>query len=673
MQTIERQLKVLISLTLFLALFLLGWAIMPLFSNDTARLVIGILAIVFELLPLVMIAISKGVSANLYKKMNDMSVAEAQKSFLSHRENAKEEADKYFLKLKKIRINASVFALFIGLSGGISLVLSIAFKNYVILIFAIISLFWLYVAFSRISFRLNSNKRRFTNDKTYVDEKDYPHLFGLCKKAADIMGCKGKIKISVLPDCNAGIAKIGGYYSIQLGARLLALLNEEELYNVLLHEFAHVSPALDEQSEMIQFYNDHFGAEPNFIQRFYSGFDMRFVLDYMIYSFAVSILNETSSDEAMKVYGNAQAAASALIKLHFNDLYDWEYNLYPHANFFAEERPDELFFEKIIDEFLSTIPKRKDFWLELIPKEILARNASHPTLKMRLDTLGITDFVVLDAETEGDYRKECQKATKHVQKLLIAENKEDFAKTRRGYLESLEKIKQWELDGKPVVAEEYGTILSALVRDGRMDEAIELCDMAIEKLPLSGSSYAYYIKGAHMLANYDPSGIELIYKAVDDNKNYLEEGLGLIGKFCCITGRSEELDDYREKAVKYAQQDKDVYSKVGTLYPDDEITSDDLDKSLLENLKSYFKRVDNGKISAIYIVKKVITKDFSTSAVVVKFVEGAKNEEIGEVMDKIFEYLDKATDHQFSLFLYDQVRNVRVERVPGSLVYKKSV
>ena len=176
-----------------------------------------------------------------------------------------------------------------------------------------------------------------------------------------------------------------------------------------------------------------------------------------------------------------------------------------------------------------------------------------------------------------------------------------------------------------------------------------------------------------MLANYDPRGIELIYKAVDDNKNYLEEGLGLIGKFCCITGRSEELDDYREKAVKYAQQDKDVYSKVGTLYPDDEITSDDLDKSLLENLKSYFKRVDNGKISAIYIVKKVITKDFSTSAVVVKFVEGAKNEEIGEVMDKIFEYLDKATDHQFSLFLYDQVRNVRVERVPGSLVYKKSV
>ena len=39
-----------------------------------------------------------------------------------------------------------------------------------------------------------------------------------------------------------------------------------------------------------------------------------------------------------------------------------------------------------------------------------------------------------------------------------------------------------------------------------------------------------------MLYRYDERGMELIYRAMEQNGNYIEEGLNIIGNFCCLTG-----------------------------------------------------------------------------------------------------------------------------------------
>ena len=55
------------------------------------------------------------------------------------------------------------------------------------------------------------------------------------------MGCRGDVRIAIIPDSNAGIANIDGVFSVQLGALLLNTLDEKEIYCVLLHEFAHMN------------------------------------------------------------------------------------------------------------------------------------------------------------------------------------------------------------------------------------------------------------------------------------------------------------------------------------------------------------------------------------------------------------------------------------------------
>ena len=66
-------------------------------------------------------------------------------------------------------------------------------------------------------------------------------FFALAEKAARKQGCEEKIKIILAPNYGAGIAKESGMYCISLGVMLLSILSEDELYQILLHEFAHVT------------------------------------------------------------------------------------------------------------------------------------------------------------------------------------------------------------------------------------------------------------------------------------------------------------------------------------------------------------------------------------------------------------------------------------------------
>lgn len=177
--------------------------------------------------------------------------------------------------------------------------------------------------------------------------------------------------------------------------------------------------------------------------------------------------------------------------------------------------------------------------------------------------------------------------------------------------------------------------------------------------------------GCARLSAFDESGIDYIYTAVDDNMNFFDEGMEMIGKFCCITGRQKELDEYRHRVVELAQKDKDEYSKTSEISNKDKLVSEHLPDGMLENILGFITSQEGDIVDKVYLVRKIISPTFFTSAFIVHF-RGGTDKERDAVLHNIFRYLDSyPVDWQFSLFNLEDHPDLKLEKIEGSLVYEK--
>jgi len=141
----------------------------------------------------------------------------------------------------------------------------------------------------------------------------------------------------------------------------------------------------------------------------------------------------------------------------------------------------------------------------------------------------------------------------------------------------------------------------------------------------------------------------------------------VIGAYCCLVGDQQELDIFREKTLELAQANADIYSQTGVLNKTDQLGPEELPEGMLEKILDFIRQVDGGSLEKVYLVRKTITDSFFTSAFVLQFSD-EQNESNDQVYHKIFRYLD-AMDWQFSLFCYENVKQIKFEEIPGSCVY----
>lgn len=606
-----------------------------------------------------------------------MKVEEFQHYLLSHRESAKELAQQKLKFLQKCRHFTDAYAILIAVLAGITaFCVGISYDTSFSIVFYFLSSLLFLASLTRIRFKFS--KTLFEDDKFYVSENDFPELYALVKKAARTLNCDDNIKIAFWDDFNAGIAKLNNTYSVQLGAILLNLLSKEELYNVLLHEFAHM--ANDKDNSMKESLYHHWiitGTNPHFfsemISFLYSFADTLYIFHFTLYNYAISVVNETSADQKMAEYGDVNYASSALLKLKYHELSVWEGVAKDTECIFEPEMLAKTPIKKEIEMIKNAISLRADFWNQLIDIEILSRSASHPTLKMRLQTLGISNPVIFESEDCQSYKDECAKATDYVEELVYQQNMKQYKELRKiYYLEPKEKIEKWEANQKPLKAESYADIVQAFRYLGKTSEAIALCERAIEELDDTAACFAYFMKGCFLLHSYDASGIDYIYKAVENNSNYIDEGLEMIGEFCCLTGREQELQQYRQKAITLGQKQRDCYDELVVLNRKDQLVTEHLPEELLKEILTFIRSIDNGTIQTIYLVRKVISDDFFTSAFIVHFTKDADMNSKETIMHQIFSYLDTCADWQFSLFDYSEVPSGKIKKVPNSCVYEKT-
>jgi len=611
------------------------------------------------------------------ERFEKQQVSQTQHFIYSHRDRAEETAARKLAMLKKWSLLTDCYAVLLGLVGlCIAVCSGIGYSSGSAVPFCFAASLLLMCAFSRIRFPVS--RKVFDQDRTYISEEEYPHLYAIAKKAAKTTGCSDQIRIALMPDCNAGIAKVGKIYSVQLGVILLGALSEEELYSVLLHEFAHVTQQ-NRQALQQRRYRSWLeeGKIPHYAsgitERFFDFFDVFYEMQFLLYYYAASIVIESAADQAMLLSKKPEAVGSALVKLKYYELFQWEKGTQDEPCIYQPETPESQMMAKELASFLQAMKQRSGDWQRLRNVEIQSRSATHPTLKLRLEALEIRDPQPLVIPTDSDYVQECKKALDFVDGLLCSDLTEVYEEYRKAYyLEPKELVEQWEAADKPLVAEEYSDIVWALRQLGRNRDAIELCERAIAELPAAASCGGYFIRGCHRLHCYEEAGIADIYFAIENNSNFLEEGIDAIGAFCCLTGNQEELDIYREKAIALAQLQKDQYSQTETLTKKDHLSEEHLPEGMLEDILSYIASVDEGQIEKLYLVRKTITEDFFTSVFVVRFALDAPDEECDKLLHKIFRYLDTCSDWQFSLFDYRDVMNVPVYEIKNSCVYSKN-
>lgn len=672
--------RIVIGIISFLSLTatMIGGILLKSRFDDSLHNLIGIIALISLLLPVVLLITGVILNRIYLKKLKGKSIAENQEYWLSHRENPEETIAKKLPVLKTIIVINDLFSISLGLCAFLSaFFFGIIYDNSISVGPLFVSYITLSAATSRI--RLKTPSSYFDDDKTYVPESEYPALYALAKKAAKAVGCTENIRIAFLDDFNAGSAKINKNISIQLGVLLLNSLSEDEVYCVLLHEFSHIKSE-NKNNRINNYYNFIHSFHGNLNTSFLSGITRHFFtfsdtlynLQYQLYLYTVTVSRESSADNAMALYGNNEVAASSLVKIKYYELYDWQKGTYDAPCNMEPEKYDTNTLKNEVQRFKDFTHQNSEKWNTLINNEILSRSASHPTFKMRLENLGVNEIKSLSLTSSEGYEKDCEKAITYISRLIEEQNPEGYEEYRKFYyVESKELIEKWESNGRYIVAEEYGDICDALRRLGRNTEALELCENAIKLLDDAGSCYAYFIKGCFLLHSFDETGIEYIYHAIENNHNYISEGLEIIGRFCCLTGQEDQLEIYRERAVTLTEENNSLYAECGVLNKKDKLSPENLPDGMLEDILEHITAEHKDNIEKIYLVRKIITDDFFTSAFVIKMTSETDDDTRYNILHRSFNYLDTSSDWQFSLFDYEDVKNVKVEDVANSCVYTK--
>ena len=609
------------------------------------------------------------------KKLNQMRVKEANEFMLNRKEDIKINFDKATKKLHRVSLFCKIYVIFVILFLHISSFFMgayfSAFTPFLILAFFFVAGIYIHVAMAI------SNKPKLEIPE-YLSRKDFPYLYSIADEAMEQVGIKGKFYICTDRSFNGSISKFGNTYLINLGCSLVNCLDRDELYNILLHEYAHVSEKYTPKGiqgffhrfmefdgdNLFSFFADSIIAYPT----------VKYATEYVFYTFLASEYIEKMADSVINENGNPTSFVSALAKcnLHFSyERVDFLYNIKP---LFESEKPRDTLASEYLDGFHLSLKDNMEKWLDGYEKEIQPRNSTHPIYRLRCDSVGVKpkDVKISFEITDEKLKNEAKKLLDFTNEMIVKNLTPHYETSRKDYyLIPLDIVNEWEKDKSAYNSTDLNNVIDSLASLNRHKEAEVLCDEIIAtESNIYATAYAKFFKG-FMLANDDDYRcLDLLYEVIELNANFMQGCLDLIGHFACRNGLQEELDTYREKAISLSQKYVDEDEKASTLSRKDNIVKDTIDKETLDKHVSYILSTSD-KIKSIYLVRKIISDSFYSRVFVVEFEKNVSLDDVQKSWDKIFSYFDCLDGEQYSLFYGTKYYIDIVKRIDGSLVYSK--
>lgn len=118
-------------------------------------------------------------------------------------------------------------------------------------------------------------------------------------------------------------------------------------------------------------------------------------------------------------------------------------------------------------------------------------------------------------------------------------------------------------------------------------------------------------------------------------------------------------------------EENKTHSEASVLNKKDRLSTESLPDGMLDDILSHITSSYCENIEKIYLVRKTITDDFFSSVFVIKISSDTDDDIRYKILQKAFNYLDTCSKWQFSLFDYDDVKDVKIEAIPDSCVYSK--
>ena len=526
--------------------------------------------------------------------------------------------------------------------------------------------------------------RKPLNKAALVPAGSLPQLETMAKKAADAVGIKGNIRLELTRDCDCDVNVFGKTYVVFFGTRLLTSLTEDEVYQSLLSCFDYFSRLKEYRQVLRRHRLGELGAADIrpatcIFDWFYSYADATLEWEYDLYIMAYKAYIDSMSDRRIREQGNPSTAVSGMCKRAMWRFFTFEANNYLTKPFYYEPKSHDHFEWDVCEAFRTALERRHGIWRNMLEKELRPeKDRRYPLFRESIQKLTpnacITDIQASIPDLTTPYGQEVLAAVGMVDTQMRKDIGRSYAAAReREYLEPLAITEAYESNPTGYTTPELSPVINAYRDICEYGKAEALCDSIIEtETNQFAQAHAIYFKGMCMLHRYETEGIDLIYRAIDLNKNYMRDGFEMVEEYCTLCGLEDEYEAFLRRADIQMSAHAYNHEGAGNLSPRDYLIKEEALGDMLPDILSYMESVADGCIREIYLVRKVISEDFFTSAFVINFEYGAPEEAMRRAYEAIFNYLDAyPVDWQFSLFVYDRATEAAVKRVEGSLVWKK--
>ena len=484
---------------------------------------------------------------------------------------------------------------------------------------------------------------------TLISEKQFPMLYETARRAYDTTHCTGQLQLAY---SNEGIAinKVGNKITVFLHPSVVRLLTQEELYNVLIHEFAH-DVNVDTRRTM-----RYFKAEQKWIaddgvsynSLFTSLLEQKLSLAITKYRAFSSRYHEIKADELVAELGNAQHYTNANAKSEMYKLYTQGENYVMNYEIFASDNPPEDWYTKDVECFFAAKKKSEPQWRQQMAVELPAMNDSHPTFRMRMENANCTHYDCDTVEDNSQYVDELDRFIEFGNKLVCKEMKPHYH-----------------------FIHEEAYLLNTLVECAQSlfnvdnSKAAEIAEVLIERK----SPWGYYIMAMVHFLNNDERCVPLFEEAMKTSA-LAADCIQNIGLFALRSGNQQLLDEYRSRVADTMQTAKDIYNdRVWT--PKIALKQCNLTEKTRNQLIDELKKQFKDDLTAIYMAtyNKASTE---THLVMVQFDKKLKPQQLYPLFEQLSEVIENFGDENIcpSVTLNKQQFNA-IKKVDGSLVYQK--
>ena len=511
-----------------------------------------------------------------------------------------------------------------------------------------------------------------------LSRTDYPTLYAL---ADQIFDHEKKPPVFLWTGGNSiSVFRIGGVVHLALGSYALPILNEEELKNILLHEYGHMQEdRSDPQRKVSQLLDQHpLPSQCNLlllpVDYLLAGPMLLLNQRMMQSEAATSVVKEQRADAYAMSRGNPAAMLSGLTKLQMMDLYI-NYEVSQQIDYYARETCPKDVTAQELENFCRVFQEKKDFWMELLLHQLPPQVGSHPTLPQRIEALGNPEFQVSLTISDPAYATEQDKFVALADRLIYDDLHTDYEQAhQKNWVIPWQTIHQFEAeeaDGTVHTPLEMRPVLGACNTVGAYDKLETYCSLAIQRAEGDhDAAHAHFLLGRYLLCRYNPDGIDHLYAAADTNNNYCDEAFNLIGSFCLLMGLKDRLEEYRahNDTVLQRQWDQNELDTESISKKDQLSVETQLPQARREENIDFILSCGKDVLRGLYQVHKQLSANYFSTVYILDFQEGTTPEQMDAVHQKVFEYLDTLQE-QYTLLDSDDLGGIKLSDLAPMRVY----